>query len=273
MINMVDVSFAYTPKCFAVKSASFTISTGEFVVIAGRNGSGKTTLTRLMMSLIKPHSGQILLQGLDTQKYTPADMARHLGYVFQNPDSQIFRDTVEQEVAYGPEQLGFSPAEIHSSVAAALEATGLQAVAACYPRLLSKGQKQRIAIASALAMKPQIMILDEPTSGQDAREKIALVHLLQQLHRQGMGIVLVTHDMEVLSQAADRVVVMSGGNKVFDGGVSTLFFDHDVRQWGLCEPVAVNISRQLTKYGVRTTNSINSLTENIIVAAGGRLNA
>jgi len=273
VLEMTGISYHYQPGKPAVDNVSLRIQAGEFVAIAGRNGSGKTTLTRLIMSLIKPASGQIILNGVNTSKQSPGDIARHVGYVFQNPDSQIFRDTVASETAYGPEQLGFTTPEIASAVAEALEQTGLTALADAYPRGLSRGQKQRVTIASALAMKPDILILDEPTSGQDAKEKENLLRILTELNEQGKTIILVTHDMDILARYARRAVVMASGAKVFDGTVAELFAQgNDVQKWGLREPAIMNISRKLSKVGVLPALTATELSQQISERLqGGRM--
>lgn len=213
---------------------------------------------------MKPQDGTIKFNGDDTKKLTTADMARHAGYVFQNPDRQMFRDTVAQEVAYGPEQLGFSTERIKQAVADALEVTGLTDLAAAYPLSLSKGQKQRVAIASALSMEPRLLILDEPTSGQDAQERESLMQLLAKLNDTGITILLVTHDMEILARYGRRVIVMAAGEKVFDGSVTDLFSGkYDVKAWGLTEPVAARISREMTELGINQTITVGELTDNI----------
>ena len=154
-------------------------------------------------------------------------------------------------MAYGPQQLGFSAAETSEAVAKALQAVSLTDQAQADPRLLPKGLKQRVAIASALAMKPRLLILDEPTSGQDAWERRQLMSLLQDLHRQGMAILMITHDMELLAAHFKRVAVLGGGRKVFDGTVADLFSGaHDLQQWGLAEPSLLQLSRLLKQPGV-----------------------
>ena len=272
MLEIKEVSYCYQQGKPVVDNVSLTVEPGEFVAIAGRNGSGKTTLTRLIMSLIKPANGQIMLNGVDTSRQSPGDIARHVGYVFQNPDSQIFRDTVASETAYGPEQLGFTAQEITASVAEALERTGLTALADAYPRNLSRGQKQRVAIASALAMKPDILILDEPTSGQDAAEKENLMRILTDLNGQGKTIILVTHDMDILARFTKRAVVMASGVKVFDGTVTELFGQNaNVQKWGLREPAIMNVSRNLTKYGISPELTAAEFSRQIIgMLQGGR---
>jgi energy-coupling factor transport system ATP-binding protein len=261
---MSQITFAYKAGCPMIQEVSLSVAAGEFIAIAGRNGSGKTTLTKLMMSLIKPSHGQLTFNGTDTRKYSPADMARHIGYVFQNPDRQIFRDTVAAEVAYGPEQLGFDQERTAAAVQQALAMTGLTGLAEMYPRVLSKGQKQKVAIASALAMQPKMLILDEPTSGQDAKERDHLLKLLVELNKQGIAIVLVTHDMEILARYVSRVVVMSRGVKVFDGTVSQLFAgNEEVNSWGLVAPVAVKISREMGMLGVDSSLLVEELASNL----------
>ena len=250
MLDIQQVSFAYPGHAPALKDVSLTVAAGDFIGLAGRNGSGKTTLTRIMVGLAKPVSGQVLLDGKNTIQCGPAVMARAIGYVFQNPDRQIFRDTVAQEVAFGPEQMDWSDNERMQAVADALRMTGLESVAAAYPRGLTRSFRQRIAIASALALKPRLLILDEPTSGQDAEEKAQLMSLLDELNQQGIGIILVTHDMELLLAHSRRAVVLHQGEKVFDGQTEELFADDaaaKVAEWGLRVPDAAAVAGKLAK--------------------------
>ena len=250
MLDIQQVSFAYPGHAPALKDVSLTVAAGDFIGLAGRNGSGKTTLTRIMVGLAKPVFGQVLLDGKNTIQCGPAVMARAIGYVFQNPDRQIFRDTVAQEVAFGPEQMDWSDNERMQAVADALRMTGLESVAAAYPRGLTRSFRQRIAIASALALKPRLLILDEPTSGQDAEEKAQLMTLLDGLNQQGIGIILVTHDMELLLAHTRRAVVLHQGEKVFDGQTEELFADDaaaKVAEWGLRVPDAAAVAGKLEK--------------------------
>lgn len=264
MLELRNINFAYKTKARVIHDVSLTINSGDFMAVVGRNGSGKTTLTRLIMALLKPTAGDILFQGSIIPNPTPAKMAHHIGYVFQNPDRQIFHDTVAEETAYGPKQLGYNPEEIKTFVNEALAVTGLSEFANAYPLSLSKGQKQRLTIASALAMQPKMLILDEPTSGQDARERDGLLQLLLTLNSQGMTILLVTHDMELLSACAQRAIVMTNGHKAFDGSVSQLFEDTDqLENWGLIQPTALTISRQLAHLGLKKTTSITELSHDL----------
>jgi len=274
VLNLENICFKYSNQTVAAQDISLTIAAGEFVAIAGRNGSGKTTLTKLIMSLLKPTSGSITFRGENTKKFSPADMARYVGYVFQNPDRQIFRDTVALEVAYGPEQLGFSPAKLTLAVEKALQVTGLEAVAGAYPRALSKGQKQKVAIASALAMEPEILILDEPTSGQDSQSGSGLMELLAGLNAGGCTVLLVTHNMELLAKYASRTIIMDQGTKAYDGSTRELFSQaRDIAKWGLREPATTAISRALTEYGIQVTEDPRYLAKCLVDLIGGARHA
>lgn len=265
MLEIQQVSFAYPGHAPALKELSLTVAAGDFIGLAGRNGSGKTTLTRIMVGLAKPVSGQVLLDGRNTLQCGPAVMARAIGYVFQNPDRQIFRDTVAQEVAFGPEQMDWSDNERMQAVADALRMTGLESVAAAYPRGLTRSFRQRIAIASALALKPRLLILDEPTSGQDAEEKSQLMKLLDELNQQGIGIILVTHDMELLLAHTRRAVVLHQGEKVFDGLTEELFAATTatkVSEWGLRVPDVAAVAAKL-KNPLGAVRTVEQLADRI----------
>jgi len=265
VLDIQQVSFAYPGHAPALKELSLTVAAGDFIGLAGRNGSGKTTLTRIMVGLAKPVSGQVLLDGRNTLQCGPAVMARAIGYVFQNPDRQIFRDTVAQEVAFGPEQMDWSDNERTQAVADALRMTGLESVAAAYPRGLTRSFRQRIAIASALALKPRLLILDEPTSGQDAEEKAQLMKLLDELNQQGIGIILVTHDMELLLAHTRRAVVLHQGEKVFDGLTEELFAATTatkVSEWGLRVPDVAAVAAKL-KNPLGAVRTVEQLADRI----------
>lgn len=269
MLELKNVHFGYKSQLSVISNVSLNINPGEFLAVVGRNGSGKTTLTRLIMALKKPTSGEIFFDGQSTKKSSPADMARHIGYVFQNSDRQFFRDTVAQEVAYGPEQLGYSATQITDFAKEALSATGLSHLADAYPQALSKGQKQRLAIASALAMRPKLLILDEPTSGQDAQEQQQLMRLLVQLNNDGMAILLITHDMDLVAAYPQRAIVMDNGTKAFDGKISALFASaSQLANWGLTEPAALTISREIVSLGISQTSSVEELSHHLIKLIG-----
>ena len=271
MLEIREVSFSYPGQSPALNQVSVSIAPGEFIGLAGRNGSGKTTLTRLMVGLTQPAAGQVMLDGKPAQDCGPAVMARSVGYVFQNPDRQIFRDTVATEVAYGPEQMDWNEAERQAAVADALSMTGLTELADAYPRGLARSFRQKVAIASALALRPRLLILDEPTSGQDEEEKQQLMHLLGDLNRKGLGVILVTHDMELLLEHTRRTIVLHHGEKVFDGPTVELFADpaRDVGAWGLRVPDAAAVAAKLTKIKV-SVRSMEELAVGIQKHRGGK---
>ena len=271
MLEIKEVSFSYPGQSPALNKVSVSIAPGEFIGLAGRNGSGKTTLTRLMVGLTKPAAGQVLLDGKPAQDCGPAVMARSVGYVFQNPDRQIFRDTVATEVAYGPEQMDWNETERQAAVADALSMTGLTELADAYPRGLARSFRQKVAIASALALRPRLLILDEPTSGQDEEEKQQLMQLLGDLNRRGLGVILVTHDMELLLEHTRRTIVLHHGEKVFDGPTIGLFADpsRDVGVWGLRVPDAAAVAGKLTKIKI-SVRSMEELAVGIQKHRGGK---
>ena len=231
----------------ALKNINFSVENGEYVAIMGESGSGKTTLSRLFMALLHPRSGQVLVDGEDIVNYEPADLADKIGYVFQNPDLQILEDTVFDEVAYGPRAKKLTAETIKKQVEAALAATGLAELAGAYPRLLSFGQKRRLGVASALALNPRTLILDEITNGQDAIEKERMMQYLQTLNEEkGITIVLISHDMDVVRRYAKRAIVLKDGDLVYDGTPTELFGGaYAVEEWGLRRPTAAALAGSL----------------------------
>lgn len=246
MLKLKNISFSYNKKEKVLTDINIEMNSGEIIAIAGRNGSGKTTLTRVIMGIINADSGSITLDAQDITKAEPADMAKYIGYVFQNPDRQLFAESVYEEVAYAPKQLGFSQIEITRSVKEALAATGLTEYAKSVPQTLSRGLKQRLSIASALAANPKILILDEPTTGQDCRERTVLLRLMRKLNQNGMTILLVTHDMDIIAEHADRLIVLEKGILKFQDTPESLFQDEALTmKLGLELPEAVRIGNQL----------------------------
>lgn len=244
MLEAKAVNFAYQRGLPVLNDIACTIGDGEFVALLGHNGSGKTTLSRLFMALLHPRSGQVLVDGEDIVNYEPADLADKIGYVFQNPDLQILEDTVFDEVAYGPRAKKLTAETIKKQVDAALAATGLSELADAYPRLLSFGQKRRLGVASALALNPRTLILDEITNGQDAIEKERMMRYLQTLNEdKGITIVMISHDMDVVRRYAKRAIVLKDGCLVYDGTPTELFGGaHDVEEWGLRRPTAAALA-------------------------------
>ncbi len=201
----------------ALKNVSLRVNEGEFVAIMGRNASGKTTLVKHFNNLLKPTRGMVAVDGIDTRKATIAELARKVGFVFQNPNDHLFADTIEEEIAFTLKNLGFENGEIRQRVGEILERFKLQEYRKQYPRSLSGGEKQRAALASVLVIQPKILILDEPTRGIEYRLKRELMTFLNKYTSQGNTVILVTHDVETVAEHADRVILLSEGEIVVDG--------------------------------------------------------
>lgn len=223
IIQIEKLVHRYAGGFLALDDISLSIAPGEFVAVVGQNGAGKTTLIKHLNGLLRPSSGQVLVAGQSTAGQKVADLARKVGFVFQNPDHQIFNDTVFKEVAFGPGNLGLTHHDVTGRVNEALEAVGLLPLAAANPQNLSKGQRQRVALASVLAMKTEIIILDEPTTGQDYKESLQIMDLAQTLHHKGHTILFITHDMGLVARYARRVVVLCQGRIILDGPVREVF--------------------------------------------------
>ncbi|HLX37131.1 MAG TPA: ABC transporter ATP-binding protein [Candidatus Binataceae bacterium] len=220
---------------------SMTIGRGEFVAIVGQNGSGKTTLAKMAVGLLAPEAGTILLEGRDRTTLRPAQTAREIGYVFQNPDHQIFADTVEAEVKFGPRNFGLDESEVESRCAEVLGAVGLENERATDPFLLGKGQRQRLAVASVLALRPRLLILDEPTTGLDYREQRKMMTLVSELNSAGVAIVMITHTPWLVAEYARRVILMRGGRKLFDGPVREFFLQDELLRSSSFKPPEVTM--------------------------------
>ncbi|HXW84368.1 MAG TPA: energy-coupling factor transporter ATPase, partial [Candidatus Binataceae bacterium] len=217
------VSYAYPGGPRVLDGVDLKIAPGDFLAIVGQNGSGKTTLAKQFVGLLKPVSGRVLLDGRDRSGLRPAETARIAAYVFQNPDHQIFAPTIAEEIAFGPRNFGLDDAEIARRTDEVLDAVGLGAARDSDPFLLSKGERQRLAVASVLALRPRLLILDEPTTGLDYGEQRRMMALISELNRAGIAIVIITHTPWLVAEYARRVALIRKGRKLFDGGVREFF--------------------------------------------------
>lgn len=200
-----------------LKDINLEIKRSDFVAIIGQNGAGKTTLVKHLIGLLRPSSGKIFINDQDISKQPISVLAQKVGYVFQNPDHQIFMDRVSKEVAFGLKNLGLSEAEVEARTDKALKEVGIFHLKNEAPLSLSKGHRQRLALASVLAMEPEILILDEPTTGQDYRESKQIMDLVAKLNKKGHTIIFITHDMQLVADYAKRVILMGKGEIMFDG--------------------------------------------------------
>jgi len=262
LVEVQNLSFAYPFGPRVLNSVNLRIEAGEFFAIIGQNGSGKTTLAKHLVGLLKSSEGQILLSGRDRATLRPAETAQEVGYVFQNPDHQIFAATVEDEVAFGPRNFGLDHAEIERRCAEVLEAVNLADARDRDPFLLSKGERQRLAVASVLALRPRLLILDEPTTGLDYREQRRMMALVSQLNRSGIAIVIITHTPWLVAEYARRVVLMRRGTVLFDGGVCEFFAkDELLRASSFRPPEVTALARRFGAVALRPEEFVEWLAK------------
>jgi energy-coupling factor transporter ATPase len=231
----------------ALKGIDLEIEKGSHTALLGANGSGKSTLLRHLNALLIPENGQVLVDGLDSSDDdNTMAIRRRIGMIFQSPLDQIVATTVEDDIAFGPENIGLDAAEIERLISRSLSFTGLEAVRERPPHLLSPGQQQRLAVASALAMEPECLLLDEASSMLDPRGKAELSDIIRRLHDEGRTIVNVTHEMDELDQA-QRVIVLSEGSAVFSGSPQELFAHPRLQEWRLSLPASLSLLADLTQ--------------------------
>lgn len=251
LIRIDGVSFAYDVgghRLPALQDVSLSLQSGEYVAFIGANGSGKSTLARHLNALLLPDTGQVWVNGWNTRDQRHRwDIRRTVGMVFQNPDSQLVATVVEEEVAFGPENLGLPRPEIRRRVEDALATVGLATERDRNPQFLSAGQKQRLALAGVLALQPECIVLDEATALLDPAGRSAVLQVLQRLHAQGRTIVLITHLMDEVAQA-DRAVVLDDGQVAMDAPPRQVFqAGGDLRRWGLALPSATALAQALSQ--------------------------
>jgi energy-coupling factor transport system ATP-binding protein len=213
VVSVQNLSYLYG-DIPALNGISLTIRAGEFVAIVGENGSGKTTLVKHFNNLLVPTSGDVVIRGMNTKQCSVAELARHVGLVFQNPDHMFFADTVKDEVEFGLKNLGRADGE--KLIDAALETVGLLHTKHLYPRWLSRGERQRLAIACVIAMQPEIIVLDEPTTGLDGNEARLVMEILKDLQKKGHTLIIITHNREMAWTCADRIITMEKGTIISD---------------------------------------------------------
>lgn len=267
MINIKNLSFKYDYEDEdakeILKDINLEIKEGEFVALLGHNGSGKSTLAKLINGLLLPGEGDVLVDGMNTKNEEEIwDIRKTAGMVFQNPDNQLVATIVEDEVAFGPENMGIDPAEIRKRVDMALEDVGMSDYKKNAPHLLSGGQKQRVAIAGILAMSPKYIILDEPTAMLDPSGRREVIDTLVKLNKEEKKtIILITHYMEEAA-ISDRVVVMEDGNMVLSGSPREVFSKVDmIKGLGLDVPQVTELAYELKKDGIEISTEVLNIEE------------
>ena len=258
IIELNNVSYYYKAynddgtvgQVVGVEGVSLSIEEGSFVALVGHNGCGKSTLSKLLNGLLIPRSGVVTVNGLDTaNRDNIFEIRKNVGMVFQNPDNQMVASIVEEDVAFGPENLGIPQPEIVHRVRLALEQVGMSDYAKGSPHRLSGGQKQRIAIAGALAIQPKVLVLDESTAMLDPLGRREVLDVARKLNAQGMTVILITHFMEEVLDC-DKVVVMNAGHVVRTGTPGEIFADEQLLQdVGLKAPRAIELAQRLKKAG------------------------
>ena len=246
VVSFRDVSFAYPGSRATVEHLTFDARPGEVVGVVGQNGAGKTTLTKLLNGLLKPASGEVLVAGLDTRETPTSRLAAHVSTLFQNPDRQLCKDTVLDEVAFGLELTGVGAPRARERARSVAERFGLPLDAA--PFSLSRGQRQMVALASVVVMEPDVILLDEPTSGLDYRECMTVMETVREMAEKGCAVVMVCHDMEVVSDFAERVIVMADGRILGQGPADQVFADAELMARADVEaPQVVRLAAELVR--------------------------
>jgi len=246
VIEFRDVSFVYEDGTLAVKNVNLEVLEGDFLAIIGPNGSGKTTIAKLMTALYKPTRGVVEIFGEDSRDLSASDVALRVGYVYQNPDHQLFCNTVYEEVAFALRNMGLDEGEVRQRVEEMLGFVGLSGFEDVPPYFLSKGERQRLAIAAVLAMGPQVIIVDEPTTGQDEQQSRIIMELLARMNRAGRTVVVITHDMKLVAEYARSVALVRDGEVLAVGPTRKVLADLELMgRAGLEPPQVVRLSQMV----------------------------
>lgn len=266
MIKANDIRYVYEGHDYekeALKNLSIEVKSGEYLAIIGHNGSGKSTFAKLTNAILLPTEGEVLVLGMNTSNEEKLwDIRRTVGMVFQNPDNQLVATTVEEDVAFGPENLAVKREEIRERIDSSLQSVGMTDHKHKQPHMLSGGQKQRVAIAGILAMKPSCIVLDEPTAMLDPQGRREVISTIEKLNKEdGITIVNITHFMDEAIRA-DRVIVLESGKKVMEGTPKEVFRSIDtLREIGLDVPIVTQLAARLKKSGVNISDDILTIEE------------
>lgn len=244
-IQISDLHFIYPSGVQALRGISLTITTGEQVAIVGQNGAGKTTLVKHLNGLLQPTNGNILIDDWNTRQHSVAKLASRVGYVFQNPDEQLFSKNVGTEVAFGPRNLGYNGDQIQALVKDALEMTELSDKTETNPYDLSTTWRKMVALASVIAMDTPIVIFDEPTTGQDAANIARIANVIKTLRERGKTVITITHDIDFCAENFARVIALSQGQVLLDGNANDVFAQDEILASTYVDPP------QLTRLGKR----------------------
>ncbi|HEX3031863.1 MAG TPA: ATP-binding cassette domain-containing protein [Bacillota bacterium] len=264
MIRVCGLNYTVPSGKRILKDITFSIQPGEFVALIGHNGAGKSSLIQHLNGLIKPAPGKVTVAGLDAAVTPTSTLAQHIGFLFQNPDHQIFNNTVHNEFLFGLKNMGLSHAEIEERIQTTAGLVGLGDKLAESPFTLSRGFRQRLAYGAVLAMNPEILVLDEPTTGHDYRESRQTMELVKQLNQEGKTVLMVSHDMDMIAEYAQRVILLDDGRIVRDGAVAEVMSDSDsLMQSGLMPPSIISLANSFVnaQLDIKSSNTDDMFQE------------
>ncbi len=268
-IRVVSLTHRYEEGTPALNGISLEIADNDYVALIGQNGSGKTTLVKHFNGLLKPTSGRVWIYGADTRTVSVAQLARTVGYVFQNPDHQIFCGSTREELGFGPRNLGLNAAEVRARTDEALEAFDLLPYADTPPALLGYGLRRKVALASVYAMRPQVLILDEPTAGLDQHSAMELMRRVDELHATGHTIILVSHDMRLVVDHAPHTIVLHEGLVLDNGPTREVFQRIDLlRRASITPPQIAELGHRLTDLGIGGVLTVEDMVERYATITG-----
>lgn len=251
IIEVHKISYTYPSGVQALDEVSLIINRGEFVAIMGENGAGKTTLVKHFNGLLRPQAGRVVVDGVDASQMSVASLARKVGLVFQNPDDQLFSENVEEEISFALRNFGFEKGVIEKRMEWALNLLDLEKYRKSSPFILSGGERKRVALGSVLAWDPDIVVLDEPTIGQDYAQKERLRHFLMQLRTQGKTTIIVTHDVEFMADCKPRIILMADGKVIADGPIQRIVSNADaMRRASVSAPEITKVFSGLSEHGL-----------------------
>ncbi len=269
IIKIENIDYCYQGRIKALEDICINIYENEIISLIGQNGSGKTTLLKCLLGLLKPSKGSILISGIDTREASVSELAVIEGLVLQNPDRQMFTDTVEKEIAFGPQNLKLPAEEVERRVEESMKIVGIEQFAHTFPLSLSKGDRAKVIIASVLAMNPKIIVLDEPTTGQDYLGCKQIMKTIKDLHQKGRTIILATHNMQLVARYSQRTIVLREGRVLLDGPTREVLARSEIlRKTSILPPQIVQLSRSLgRKKGLSfQALTVEELGEEIIAA-------
>jgi len=267
VLKIDDLCYSYGGSTMALEHVSFEIRKNDFVAIIGQNGAGKSTILKNITGLLRPTEGHIYINGRDSKEMSVADISKEIGFVLQNPDRQLFADTVYEELAYGLRNAGLQEEEIKSRIAKTLEMIGMTGQEEMFPPALSKGDRAKVVIASVIAMNPGIVILDEPTSGQDFQGCYQIMNIAKELHDQGHTILFVTHHMPLVAEYAERTIVMAKRHVMMDAGACEVFsHPEELEKTNIRPPQITQLGQMLAKTMplTRTTLRVEELGDDLM---------